>query len=141
MLKATIFWYRGNFVSPFLNYLNIWNKFLYLLCHLTLSQGCFVDYSDVANINPLASSSDNPIPVKPLTYYIKTSHALSCSSRTCWECRRLKGLGLNGRKHWHHFTLINKNYYVVRNAGCARSWYTLKWSLIFLNQWMNEITN
>ena len=25
----------------------------------------------------------------------------------------------------------NKNYYVVRNAGCARSRYTLKLSLIF----------
>ena len=26
---------------------------------------------------------------------------------------------------------INKNYYVVRNAGCAHSRYTLKLSLIF----------
>ena len=35
---------------------------------------------------------------------------------------------------------LNKNYYVVRNAGCARSRYTLKLSLIFLNQWINELT-
>ena len=28
----------------------------------------------------------------------------------------------------------NKNYYVVRNSECARSRYTLKLSLIFLNQ-------
>ena len=33
---------------------------------------------------------------------------------------------------------INKNYYVVRNAGCARSRYTLKLSFIFLNQSMNQ---
>ena len=32
----------------------------------------------------------------------------------------------------------NKNYYVVRNAGCTRSRYTLKLSLIFLiNQSMS----
>ena len=35
--------------------------------------------------------------------------------------------------------MYNKNYYVVRNAGCARSRYTLKLSLIFLKL-MNELT-
>ena len=30
---------------------------------------------------------------------------------------------------------------VVRNAGCARSRYTLKSSIIFLNQWLNESVN
>ena len=35
----------------------------------------------------------------------------------------------------------NKNYYLVRNAGSARSRYTLKLSLIFLiNQSINELT-
>ena len=31
----------------------------------------------------------------------------------------------------------NKNYYVVSNAGCARSRYTLTLSHIFLNQLIN----
>ena len=42
-----------------------------------------------------------------------------------------------GRLLWEE----NKNYYVVRNAGCARSRYTLECSLIFLNQWINELMN
>ena len=36
------------------------------------------------------------------------------------------------------FIMLNKNYYVVRNNGCAQSRYTLKLSLIFLNQWINQ---
>ena len=37
---------------------------------------------------------------------------------------------------------VNKNYYVVRNAGCVRSRYTLKLSLIFIiNESMNELIN
>ena len=32
------------------------------------------------------------------------------------------------------FLNINKNYYIVRNAGCAHSRYTQILSLIFLNQ-------
>ena len=42
----------------------------------------------------------------------------------------------------HQYRLINKNWYVVRNAGCARSRYTLKWSLILfkaINQWINRV--
>ena len=35
---------------------------------------------------------------------------------------------------------INKNYYVVRNAGCARSRYTLKFFFL-INQWINEWIN
>ena len=31
---------------------------------------------------------------------------------------------------------LNKNYYVVRNAGCARSRYTLKLSIIFLKKFV-----
>ena len=36
-----------------------------------------------------------------------------------------RGLGITGGN------MINKNYYVVRNAGCARARYTPKLSLIF----------
>ena len=36
--------------------------------------------------------------------------------------------------------LFKKNYYVVRNAGCARSIYTLKLSRNFLKS-MNELMN
>ena len=43
-----------------------------------------------------------------------------------------RGLGITGGN------MINKNYYVVRNAGCARARYTLKLSLIFL---INESIN
>ena len=38
--------------------------------------------------------------------------------------------------------LFNKNYYVVRNARCPCSRYTLRLTLIFLiNKWMNECIN
>ena len=33
----------------------------------------------------------------------------------------------------------NKNYYVVRNAGYARSRYTLKSSLFLINELINEV--
>ena len=37
---------------------------------------------------------------------------------------------------------LNKNYYVVRNAGCSRSRYTLKLSHFFksMNQSINGLT-
>ena len=35
----------------------------------------------------------------------------------------------------------NKNYYVVKNAGCTRSRNTMKLSLIFLNWSINELIN
>ena len=39
------------------------------------------------------------------------------------------------------FFSINKDYYVVRNAGCAHSIYTLKLSLICFNQSINQSIN
>ena len=41
------------------------------------------------------------------------------------------------------YEVCNKNYYIVRNAGCTCSRHTLKLSLIFLksiNESMNELT-
>ena len=46
-------------------------------------------------------------------------------------------LGLGSISQTSH-TKINKNYYVVRNAGCAHSRYTLKLSLIF-HDLINEL--
>ena len=42
----------------------------------------------------------------------------------------------------HRFTenSTNKNYYVVRNAGCTRSRYTMKLSLIFFKS-MDQLIN
>ena len=41
-----------------------------------------------------------------------------------------------------HLPLITRTTNVVRNAGCARSRYTLKLSLIFLiNESINELIN
>ena len=55
-----------------------------------------------------------------------------------WSTSRMQRIKENGiRRSWNADDRIrccnlNKNYYIVRNAGCARSRYTLKLSLIFL---------
>ena len=47
------------------------------------------------------------------------------------------------KKFWTCWPLLSWRYSLLRNAGCARSRYTLKFFLIneSMNQWMNEWIN
>ena len=69
--------------------------------------------------------------------------------RYCWNEHFSNNIDVILLEHTKRFCIWfrdhlnwNKNYYVVRNAGCAQSRYILKLSLIFLiDEWFNQSIN